>query len=42
MFDMFCTAIKEQTAVFTELLQLHDLIPEQTRITHSLSTGIYS
>lgn len=37
MFDLFCTAVKEQETVFTELLQLQDLIPEQTQLTHSLS-----
>lgn len=38
----FCTAIKEQATVFTELFQLWDLIPEQTQLTHGLSAGIYS
>lgn len=42
MFGLFRTAIKEQTAVLTELLQLQDLIPEQPQLTHTLSTGIYS
>lgn len=37
MFDLFCTAVKEKEAVFTELLQLRDLIPEQTQLTQSLS-----
>lgn len=37
MFHLFCTAVKEQEAVFTQLLQLLDLIPEQTQLTHSLS-----
>lgn len=41
MFDV-CAAIKEQAAVFQELLQLRDLIPEHTQLTHSQSTGIYS